>query len=272
MRHLRPVIDDAVIWDDTKIEVGSEWQHEIEHALDTCKVAILLISPSFLASKFIVDQELPRILEAARARGVIVLPVHISPTAYEAVPGIAEFQSVNPPSQTLSSLPRAKREHVLVEIARTVRSVLQGPPPSRPSPEFSSSLADDIANKVFQLMKPGGGGGKSGSGGNGGQDNDSKLVFVIISFSPDMEPIFQGIRDAANEVGLEAKRVKDVQGDYRITNKIMDMIAESRMVVADLTHERPNVYFELGYARGIGKTVITCAREETNIHFDVTAL
>ena len=47
------------------------------------------------------------------------------------------------------------------------------------------------------------------------------------------------------------------------------MILSSRLVVVDLTHERPNVYFELGYARASGKTVITIARRETQIHFDV---
>ena len=47
------------------------------------------------------------------------------------------------------------------------------------------------------------------------------------------------------------------------------MILSSRLVVADLTHERPNVYFELGYARGVGKTVITIARRDAVIHFDV---
>ena len=47
------------------------------------------------------------------------------------------------------------------------------------------------------------------------------------------------------------------------------MILSSRLVVADLTHERPNAYFELGYARGLGKTVITIARRDSNIHFDV---
>jgi nucleoside 2-deoxyribosyltransferase len=47
------------------------------------------------------------------------------------------------------------------------------------------------------------------------------------------------------------------------------MIEGARFVVADLTHERPNVYFELGYARGLGKTVVTIAREGTAVHFDV---
>jgi hypothetical protein len=47
------------------------------------------------------------------------------------------------------------------------------------------------------------------------------------------------------------------------------MIGQARFIVADLTNERPNVYFELGYARGLGKTVITILRSGTNIHFDV---
>jgi hypothetical protein len=41
------------------------------------------------------------------------------------------------------------------------------------------------------------------------------------------------------------------------------------MVVADLTHERPNVFFELGYARGVGNTVITIMRSGAKAHFDV---
>jgi len=50
------------------------------------------------------------------------------------------------------------------------------------------------------------------------------------------------------------------------------MIHKARLIVADLMHEMPNVYFELGYARGIGKTVITTAREGTKLHFDVKDL
>ena len=60
-----------------------------------------------------------------------------------------------------------------------------------------------------------------------------------------------------------------MEGDYRITDQIVQMITSARFVVADLTHERPNVYFELGFARGLGKTVITIARQGTRVHFDV---
>jgi hypothetical protein len=94
-------------------------------------------------------------------------------------------------------------------------------------------------------------------------------VFVIVSFHSDMEPTFQAIKLAASRNGLNAQRVWDLPGDYRITDTIISMIRDSTMVVADLTHERPNVYFELGYARGLGKAVITIARKGTVLHFDV---
>jgi nucleoside 2-deoxyribosyltransferase len=98
---------------------------------------------------------------------------------------------------------------------------------------------------------------------------DDELVFVAASFAPDMEPIFQAISAAAQVVGLRAERVKDVKGDYRIPDKIFSMIERARLVVADLTHARPNVYFELGYARKCKKTVITILRKGTVAHFDV---
>jgi nucleoside 2-deoxyribosyltransferase len=83
-----------------------------------------------------------------------------------------------------------------------------------------------------------------------------------------MKPAFDAIEAAAIAVGLR-ERVKDVPGDYRITDRIMSSIRRAMLVVVDLTHERPNVYFELGFARGLGKTVITIMRAGTQAHFDV---
>ena len=98
---------------------------------------------------------------------------------------------------------------------------------------------------------------------------DDGLVFVISSFSPEMEPTYMAIASAAEAAGLHAERVKDIPGDYRITDQILKMIRKARLIVADLTNERPNVYFELGYARGLGKSVITILRSGADVHFDV---
>ncbi|HEY3904800.1 MAG TPA: hypothetical protein VGM14_12900 [Streptosporangiaceae bacterium] len=98
---------------------------------------------------------------------------------------------------------------------------------------------------------------------------DDGLVFVISPFAPEMDAIYLAINGAAKAVGLHAERVKDIKGDYRITDQILAMISQARFIVADLTYERPNVYFELGYARGLGKKVITILRAGTVPHFDV---
>jgi hypothetical protein len=47
------------------------------------------------------------------------------------------------------------------------------------------------------------------------RDVNPQLAFVIMAFRPDMEPIFDGIGEAGAGLGLDVKRVKDLQGDYR---------------------------------------------------------
>lgn len=127
--------------------------------------------------------------------------------------------------------------------------------------EFAIRIAEEVNRQLKTIS--------SSEGGAVGPRPAGNDVFVIMAFSPDMDPIFEGIRAAAASNGLQAKRVKDIIGDYRINDMIISKIRTAQIVVADLTHERPNVYFELGYARGLGKRVVTTAREGSKLHFDV---
>lgn len=60
--HLRPLDRQGMInvWSDQRIEVGDPWREKIEEALEGARIAVLLISADFLASDFIVNDELPR--------------------------------------------------------------------------------------------------------------------------------------------------------------------------------------------------------------------
>ena len=58
-----------VFWDDTMIQAGKIWREEFDTAVRAAKVAILLVSASYLASDFIAEQELPSLLAAAREEG-----------------------------------------------------------------------------------------------------------------------------------------------------------------------------------------------------------
>lgn len=119
--HLEPLVRDGIdIWDDTKIKAGSNWLEEIKDALANAKVAICLISADFLASKFITENELPPLLEAAHKDGVLILPVIVSASRFEQTDTLKWMQSVNPVNQPLRELSRSKREKVYVEIAKII--------------------------------------------------------------------------------------------------------------------------------------------------------
>jgi hypothetical protein len=47
------------LWNDSMISVGADWHNEIVAARDICDVGLLLISPAFLTSRYIAENELP---------------------------------------------------------------------------------------------------------------------------------------------------------------------------------------------------------------------
>jgi hypothetical protein len=47
------------IWIDTGLIVGEDWETQIIAARDSCDFGLLLVSPTFLSSKFITQKELP---------------------------------------------------------------------------------------------------------------------------------------------------------------------------------------------------------------------
>src|SRR5438270_9912139 len=70
------------VWDDTKLTPGAVWHEQIENALRQTKVAILLVSADFLASKFIAENELPPLLAAAQSEGAVIISVILSACAF----------------------------------------------------------------------------------------------------------------------------------------------------------------------------------------------
>ena len=64
-------------------------------------------------------------------------------------------------------------------------------------------------------------------------------------------------------------RLAEVEGDYDIVGRIYKEIDAAHMVIADLTLSPPNVYLEIGYARGREKQVIQTCRYDTRLEFDV---
>ncbi len=98
------------------------------------------------------------------------------------------------------------------------------------------------------------------------------LIFIAMPMGLDdsgLEDVHDTIKDVASEDGFEAKRVDDPESNQRITPRILEWLKKAEFVIADLTHSKPNVYFEAGYAEAMGNIPIYIAKEGTQIEFDV---
>jgi hypothetical protein len=68
------------IWRDAdEIRAGDAWGSKIEEALAKADLAVLLVSHNFLASKFIKEQELPKLLERRTKQNLRLIPIFLSP-------------------------------------------------------------------------------------------------------------------------------------------------------------------------------------------------
>ena len=111
LTHLKPLRRRGVkIWSDHEIAAGDKWHEEIEKALDDSCVGILLVSPDFLASDFITNEELPKLLAQANNEGTRILSVLLRPCH---IPdNLRSFKTVNDPNRTLAELNLPERDRV----------------------------------------------------------------------------------------------------------------------------------------------------------------
>jgi V8-like Glu-specific endopeptidase len=116
---LAPLKEKLTLWDDTKIRAGAEWEREIEKGIDGARIAVLLVSQHFLASEFIGNKEIPRILNASRNSGLTVLWVPISATSYQHT-FLRDLQAAYDPKHPLNKLSDADRDQVFVDIVEQI--------------------------------------------------------------------------------------------------------------------------------------------------------
>ena len=84
-------------------------------------------------------------------------------------------------------------------------------------------------------------------------DYIENLVFVGMPFQgSEMDDVYAAIKDECLRLGLNPKRVDENVGSGFVIKEITELIEDAEFIIFDLTRERPNVYYELGYAHGIG--------------------
>ena len=119
---LRPMVRDGEleVWTDQVILPTRKWNPEIQGALERAEIAVLLVSADFLASDYIMAEELPRLIE----RGVPLLCVPIGPCAWSRVEELASIQWPVPPDRPLRKMTKPERDEALVTVYDAIVKVL----------------------------------------------------------------------------------------------------------------------------------------------------
>lgn len=80
LREIEHFILEALVWDDTQISSGSNWRDEIQSAMNSAQISLLMISPDFMASDFVKDQRLALPQKLYQHDDCIVAPIILRPT------------------------------------------------------------------------------------------------------------------------------------------------------------------------------------------------
>lgn len=135
LQHLQPLVTAGTItiWSDESIKVGQFWRKELDEAIGRARVALLLVSPSYLRSDFVAAQEFPALVRAAEERRTVLTWVLLSEATYQSTP-VAQLQAVHDLGQPLDTLETDVLEGALSEIAnKIVEAFRTGAPAVRAS-------------------------------------------------------------------------------------------------------------------------------------------
>lgn len=109
------------VWNDTRIKAGTKWAPQIRDALAKTRVALLLVSPDFLDSPFIRNEELHVLLAAAERRELSLYWVPVADSMFETA-GLDQWQAAPgcDPRSPLNLMTGPERERVIVNVCRAI--------------------------------------------------------------------------------------------------------------------------------------------------------
>jgi tetratricopeptide (TPR) repeat protein len=109
-------------WHRRKVIAGSDWEHELDHHLQTASLLLLLISPDFLASDYQYGVELQRAMQRHQTNEAHVIPIVVRPCDWKGAL-FEKLQIVPRNGKPVTSW--RNRDEAFAEIAKEIRAALE---------------------------------------------------------------------------------------------------------------------------------------------------
>lgn len=145
--------EDLDIWDDSAIQPGGDWFENIRETLDSASVIVCLLSPDYLASPFLAQEEIPYIFEKRRHEGAAVVPIVVRPCEWQNYAWLRETQVIPADGRPLSELRGPQADTALQGVAEMIEALAGGEALSIAAP---SRLATPAKVDLTRLPPTGG--------------------------------------------------------------------------------------------------------------------
>lgn len=98
------------------------------------------------------------------------------------------------------------------------------------------------------------------------------VCFVVMQFTDEFNVLYsEVIKPTCEEFKYKVVRADDFYTSGLIVEDIIRSIRESTLVIADVTPNNANVFYEVGFAHGIGKpTILLSDRKREKLPFDIS--
>src|SRR5258708_2988523 len=111
-------------WHDRNISAGTEWAHEINTHLNTAQIILLLVSASFLASKYCYSREMTRALERHEAGSARVIPIILRPVSWEHAP-FSKLQALPTGARPITGRGWHNSDEAFADVAQGIGKVVE---------------------------------------------------------------------------------------------------------------------------------------------------
>ena len=137
-------------WDDRAIMAGDEWDHEIKDALYKADIILLLVSPNFLASRYVREQEIKIAMERHRnpADPAVVVPIIIRPSDWKDN-AFSRLQALPKNSKPVSTW--SNYDEAMLDVVSGIKKLVMRKP-VKPTPQNSTLVTPTPLNSASSSL------------------------------------------------------------------------------------------------------------------------